>query len=417
MQIQAKDIQLVKIETLKPHPKNMHKHSKDQIDRLCKLIEYQGFRNPIIVQKGTDLIVAGHGRILAAKKLKIKEVPVIYQEFESEAQLYSYIVSDNAIGKDSWATLDLSMINTEMLDFGPDFDIDMLGIKDFVIEPIEKYEALTDEDEVPEVIHPITRRGDVWLLGNHRLMCGDSTMIDDVEKLMNGEKADMVFTSPPYNGDTHLDYGKGENKKLYDNNTDKWTSEEYINFCHQVLNNLFLFSKGFIFWNVNYNSKSRYEFIKCIYPYIEHLWETIAWKKTGMPISSGLTRNFEFIFCFKNGERKHLSEKFKTEFNHWEISNIKSQDKANHRACFPVELPQKGIEVGSNEHEIILEPFCGSGSTLIACEKTNRKCYGIELDEKYCDVIINRWKNYTGKKATLESTGQTYEDLKKLRGE
>lgn len=198
MQIQAKDIQLVKIETLKPHPKNMHKHSKDQIDRLCKLIEYQGFRNPIIVQKGTDLIVAGHGRILAAKKLKIKEVPVIYQEFESEAQLYSYIVSDNAIGKDSWATLDLSMINTEMLDFGPDFDIDMLGIKDFVIEPIEKYEAQTDEDEVPEVIHPITRRGDIWLLGNHRLMCGDSTMIDDVEKLMNGSKIDLVHTDPPY---------------------------------------------------------------------------------------------------------------------------------------------------------------------------------------------------------------------------
>ena len=276
MQIQAKDIQLVKIETLKPHPKNMHKHSKDQIDRLCKLIEYQGFRNPIIVQKGTDLIVAGHGRILAAKKLKIKEVPVIYQEFESEAQLYSYIVSDNAIGKDSWATLDLSMINTEMLDFGPDFDIDMLGIKDFVIEPIEKFEAQTDEDEVPEVIHPITRRGDIWLLGNHRLMCGDSTMINDVDKLMNSEKADMVFTSPPYNGDTHLDYGKGDNKKLYENNTDKWTSEEYIDFCHQVLNNIFSNTNGFIFWNVNYNAKSRFEYIESIYPFVKSLWETIV---------------------------------------------------------------------------------------------------------------------------------------------
>ena len=417
MQIQAKDIQLVKIETLKPHPKNMHKHSKDQIDRLCKLIEYQGFRNPIIIQKGTDLIVAGHGRILAAKKLKIKEVPVIYQEFESEAQLYSYIVSDNAIGKDSWATLDLSMINTEMLDFGPDFDIDMLGIKDFVIEPIEKFEAQTDEDEVPEVIHPITRRGDIWLLGNHRLMCGDSTMINDVDKLMNSEKADMVFTSPPYNGDTHLDYGKGDNKKLYENNTDKWTSEEYIDFCHQVLNNIFSNTNGFIFWNVNYNAKSRFEYIESIYPFVKSLWETIVWKKTGMPLSNGLTRNFEFIFCFKNGERKHLSKQFKTEFNHWEISNIGSQDKNNHRACFPVELPEKGILIGSEINEIVLEPFCGSGSTLIACEKTNRKCYGMELDEKYCDVIINRWQNYTGKKATLESTSQTYEDLKKLRGE
>ena len=401
------------INALIPHPKNMNKHSDEQVERLCQLIKYQGFRNPLVVQKGTNLIVAGHGRLLAAKQLGMNQVPVVYQEFESEAQLYAYIVSDNAIA--SWAELDLSMVNTEMIDLGPDFNIDMLGIKDFVIEPIEKFDPQCDEDDVPEVVHPITRKGDIWLLGNHRLMCGDSTMIDDVEKLMNGHKADMVFTSPPYNGDTHLDYGKGSNKKLYENDFDNKTSDDYINFCHEILSNIFTVTNGFIFWNVNYNAKSRFEYLKAIYPYVELLWETIIWKKTGMPISSGLTRNTEFIFCFKNNSKKeHLGKTFETEFTLWDISNIGSQHK-EHRACYPVELPEKGILLASELNDLIFEPFTGSGTTIIAAEKNQRKCYGMELDEKYCDVIIKRWEQYTGKKATLELKGQTYEELKTER--
>jgi DNA modification methylase len=138
IKIQSKEIQEVSVNSLAPHPKNMNKHSDEQIERLCKIIEYQGFRNPLIVQKGTNLVVAGHGRIMAAKKLGIEKVPVMYQEFESEEQLYAAIVSDNSIA--SWAELDLSMVNAELENLGPDLDIDLLGIKDFVIEPIEKFE-------------------------------------------------------------------------------------------------------------------------------------------------------------------------------------------------------------------------------------------------------------------------------------
>ncbi len=134
MKIRSNEIELISIDSLIPHPKNCHTHSPDQISRLSKLIEYQGFRNPVIAQKGTNLIVAGHGRILAAKKLGMKEVPVSYQEFESEEQLYAYIVSDNSIGKDTWATLDLNLISKEALDFGPNFDLDMLGLKEFNID-------------------------------------------------------------------------------------------------------------------------------------------------------------------------------------------------------------------------------------------------------------------------------------------
>ena len=145
VQVKADSIELVHVNELIPHPKNMHDHSPKQIDRLSKLIEYQGFRNPLIVQKGTNLIVAGHGRLEAAKKLGMQTVPVVYQEFENEAQLYAYIVSDNAIGKDTWASLDLGKINLDILDLGPDLDIEMLGLKDFEVEPLDKMDDANKE--------------------------------------------------------------------------------------------------------------------------------------------------------------------------------------------------------------------------------------------------------------------------------
>lgn len=137
IKIQSKEIQEVLVNGLVPHPKNMNKHSDEQIERLCKIIEYQGFRNPLIVQKGTNLVVAGHGRIMAAKKLGIEKVPVMYQEFESNEQLYAAIVSDNSIA--SWAELDLAMVNAELENLGPDLDIDLLGIKNFTIEPLDNF--------------------------------------------------------------------------------------------------------------------------------------------------------------------------------------------------------------------------------------------------------------------------------------
>ena len=166
MKIKSNEIEMVSIDTPVPYEKNMHVHTDEQIERLIKLIEYQGFRNPLILQKGTNRIAAGHGRLIAAKKMGMEKVPAIYQEFESEEQFYAYVVSDNAIGKDQWASLDLSQINKDIVDLGPELDLDMLGLKDFVVEPIEKFEPQGDEDAVPELKEePITKRGDVWLLG------------------------------------------------------------------------------------------------------------------------------------------------------------------------------------------------------------------------------------------------------------
>ena len=399
------NVEYVNIDALVPHPKNCHNHSDDQIDRLCDIIKYQSFRNPVTVQKGTNLIVCGHGRTMAAKKLGMDKVPVIYQEFESEAQLYAHLVADNAIGKDSWASLDLSKINMDILDLGPDLDIEMLGLKDFEVEPLDRLDPQTDEDAVPEVKEEaVTKKGDIWSLGKHRVMCGDSTMIDDIDKLMNGRMADMVFTSPPYNansktGDGDI-FGGKKAKDMYKGEfVDNQGSDEYIQFAKDILEVCFQFTDGFIFWNVSYNAKSKFEYIAQIEDRLEYLIEQVCWKKSStIPFKGMLMRDWEPIYIFSTN-KKNLQTK-NVVSNFWQINNTDSQQE-NHKACFPVALPEKGLDLVEIKTGVVFEPFCGSGTTVIACEKNNRSCYGMELDPHYCDVIIDRWEKYTGKKAEL----------------
>lgn len=373
---------------IKPYEKNAKKHPKKQIEQVANSIKEFGMNQPIVVDK-QGVIIVGHGRYEALKSLgmEIKDEYIKVVDL-TEEQAMAYRLADNKLNESEW---DMNLVLEELKGLSDEM-VELTGFdSDLLIEPDDADDEVPDAPEEPQ-----SKLGDLYELGEHRVLCGDSTKLEDVERLMDGKKADMVFTSPPYNGDTHLDYGNGENKKLYENNTDKWTSEEYISFCHEILSILVKKTNGFIFWDVMYNAKSRYEYIKVIYPFVDKLWETIVWKKTGMPISNGLTRNFEFIYVFKNGERKHLSKEFETESNFWDISNIGSQDKANHRACYPVALPQRGINIATEKNEIVLDPFLGSGSTLIASEKTGRISYGMELDPKYIDVIVQRYVDYTG---------------------
>lgn len=392
---------MVKVEDLIFNPKNRNSHPKEQVERLAKMITYQGWRWPIKVSNQSGYVSAGHGRALAAEFMGLKEVPVNYQDYDNEDMEMADLNGDNAIAR--WSDLDIEGIKLDIEELDDNFDLELLGIEDLSIIESEKCEPGCDEDSVPENVESRVKPGDLWVLGEHRLLCGDATNIQHVDRLMGGVKADMVFTSPPYNGNTHLDYGKGSNKKLYEHDLDNKDSGEYVDFCRSSLNILFSVCEGFIFWNVMYNANSRYEFLEIIQPYLKNLWESIVWKKQGMPISSGLTRNFEFIFCFKNGEKNHLGETFETEFNLWDISNKNSQDKENHRACFPVDLPKKAIEISTSTKEKVLDLFGGSGSTLIACEKTDRKCFMMEIDPHYCSVILSRWEKYTGKEAVLQS--------------
>lgn len=404
----ADNIEMVDTSILIHHPKNMHVHSDEQIVRLCKLIEYQGFRNPLIVQKGTQLVVAGNGRLMAARSMGLKQVPVIYQEFESEEQVYSYIVSDNAIGKDQWASLDLGKINQDFLDLGPDLDIEMLGIKDFVIEPIEKFEPHADEDSVPEVKHdPVTKRGDVWLLGDHRVMCGDSTMIDDVEKLMNGDRAQISFTSPPYNAGDEVEIDSKGHK--YESHNDSMSGDDYLDLLCQFTSNTLIFSDMSIV-NIQQLAGNKITFIDYLEKFKNNLVDVGIWNKThGTPQLPKRVMNcaWEYILFFSSENNPPRTIKTAPMFQ-GNVNNIydgakqtKNEFSKIHRATFPAHLPEYYISTFSEG--AVLDLFNGTGTTLIACQKLGRKYFGMEIDPLYVDVTIKRWEEYTGKKAVLEN--------------
>jgi len=296
------------------------------------------------------------------------------------------------------------------------FDEDMLLDVGFDSEDLDRMfnlDSPEDIDEVPEVPKKATSKlGELYQLGNHRLMCGDATNKKDIGLLMNNETAKLCFTSPPYN------MAGG----MYENYEDNLKSEEYIKFNLTVVENIKEFLRGFIFWNISYNKNARWEFIEIIYKIIKEtglkFLELIVWDKGhAMPIVSreGLTRRYEDIllagneesvskdlelyFLGRNDKRAYFNKKTQKGItNYWRIGTNKTQ-LINHSACFPVALPKMGIEMMTNRGEIVLDPFGGSGSTLIACEQLNRKCYMMELDPKYIDVIIERWEKFTGRQA------------------
>jgi DNA modification methylase len=384
VEIQAKEVRLVPIGEIKPNPTNRNKHSQEQIDRLAEIIKYQGFRSPIVVSNQTGMVVMGHGRILAAKKLGIKEVPVIFQDFDSPKQEYAAQVSDNAIA--SWAELDLSGINADLGDLGPDFDLDLLGIKNFTLDVAEK-EGLTDPDEIPEHVEPRTKLGDLYRLGNHRLLCGDSTSIDAVERLMDGERADMVFTDPPYG----ISY-KGSNNGIKVGGPSVYGREyrpiegDDAPFEPGFLLSFFEECKEIFLWGADYY----------IGPELMRSGGLLVWdKRIG---KQDLLPGSHFEICWS----KHKHGRKILRHGWVGCSATERGEKRVHPTQKSVVMICDIFEnIVTNKSKIVVDIYGGSGSTLIACEKTNRNCYMMELDPKYCDVIVARWEAFTGQKAEL----------------
>lgn len=394
MQVHCSHSKLVSINELKPHPKNRNEHPKDQIKRLAQIIDYQGWRYPIKVSKRSGYVTSGHGRIEAAKLNKYKEVPVDYQDYESDDQEYADVQSDNAIA--SWAELSLAGINSDLAELDPSFDIDLLGIKDFVLEPAEKFEAQTDEDEIPDEVEPKTKLGDIYQIGRHRLMCGDSTSIDAVEKLMDGDNADMAFTDPPYgvNYDGGIQFTKkgvkkGQRKKLEgDHCADIYTDVLPIlnAYVHGPIYTWYAASHGRQLYNAIGDLNADYHAM-------------IVWVKDGGygALNACYKQKHEPCVFWKPKGQTLRWDGPTTENTIWEMK--KDKNNKLHPTQKPVELAERAL----NNHKAttVLDLFGGSGSTLIACEKTNRKCFMMELDPHYCDVIVARWEKYTGKTAEL----------------
>ncbi len=394
---------MVPIHELKEHPKNRNKHPDDQIKRLAAILKYQGWRYPVKVSNRSHFVTSGHGRILAAKKNGWKEVPVSYQDYESEEQEYADLQSDNAIA--SWAELDLSGINSDIGDLGPDFDINLLGIKDFVLEPAEKLAPGCDEDEVPEKVEPRTKLGDVYQLGPHRLMCGDSTSIDAVEKLMNGKFADICFTSPPYNaGAAPGGLEHARHRKYLNNEMDKKSEDEYRLFLNDFLSIAMQFSV-LQFVNLAFLEGGKRSIIGWLSDKKDFYCDQMIWKKKSSAPSppNVLTHNHEMILIFSKEQlpnRRLITKDFSHAFSVLEIDRNEQNEFAKyHHATFPVKLAEAVIELSSVNS--VYEPFGGSGTTLIACEKLSHTCFIMELDPHYCDIIVERWEKFSGKKAEL----------------
>ena len=414
-------IEYLPTDSLIPYARNSRTHSDAQVSQVAGSIREFGFTNPVLID-AQDGIIAGHGRVLAALKLKLDTVPCIRLSHLTETQRKAYVIADNKLALNSgW---DNEMLLLEFSDLeAAEFDMELLGFSDEELDamkPEQIPEGLTDEDFVPEVQpDPISKLGDVWLLGKHRLMCGDSTRIDAVETLMAGKRADFCFTSPPYNaarGKGSKTDRLGGNGFYGDGYTDDKSSAEYVQFNSDIISALSAVAgENFTCcYNINYNKNSPSEYIDVVHAAKQSipLVETIVWEKT-MAISlqgDNLTRIFEFVFVLCKGKFKINKNRTDCLKNLWKISNIGANHES-HKACFPIKLVEEGIKNFAPHGAVIVEPFGGSGTTLIAAEKLGCSAFLMELDPCYVDVIVRRWQEFTGKQATHATTGATFDEI------
>ena len=389
-------IEYVDIESIKPYKNNAKLHPKKQIGQIKKSIEQFGMDDPIGIWK--DEIVEGHGRLIACKELGYTEVPIIRLDHLTDEERKAYTLAHNKLTMNSDFDLDIlneeldNILDIDMSDFGFDIDFDI----------DEEQEII--EDEVPEVPEePKSKLGDIYQLGNHRLMCGDSTSEEDVEKLMNGKKADMVFTDPPYGvsytGGMKIENGKIESNGKKQIKNDALDYENLYRFLYDVFinlkNNTIPKSAFYVFYA---HSRTR-EFLNAFYDAGLKQRSIIIWYKTSGGFGDFMAQYmnaYEPCIYGSNGESVNWYGPT-NEKTIWEIDKEKKCDL--HPTMKPIEVVARAINNSSKKENTVLDLFGGSGSTLIACEQLNRKCYMMELDPHYIDVIIQRWENFTGEKA------------------
>lgn len=386
-------------------PKNPRQWTKQDIDNTAASIErdpdFLEDRPLLLIHNGARFVVfGGNLRSQGCKKAGHDIVPAYIYTPETDEDRMTIkrraMLDNGSFGAWDFDELANNWSDLPLADWGvPAWDTEEVNAN-------PTSEVKEDDFDPDKKVESRVKFGDIWQLGRHRLMCGDSTKRADVEQLMGGGKADLTFTSPPYNGNNELGSGdvfqRKNTQRLYaDGYSDDLPSAEYIKFASSVLEICFENTDGFIFWNVNYNSNSKYEYIAQIIPFLSKLIEQVVWKKSSaIPLKGCMRRGWEPVYIFSNTKKNLGTEVVET--NIWEISN-KGANGNDHKACFPIGLPSKGISLVKPKTGIVLDPFGGTGTTMIAAEQLNRKCYMMELDPHYCDVIIARWEKLTGKTA------------------
>lgn len=380
----------MKIGLIKPYEKNAKKHPAKQIKQVAESIKAFGFNQPIVVDKN-GVIIVGHGRYEAAKLLGLKDVPAIKVNL-TEEQAKAYRLADNKLNESEWdmglAIEDLKGLSDEMFDL-TGFD------KDLLIEPDEK------DDEIPENAPTRAKLGDIWQLGRHRVMCGDSTDKASVERLMGGKLADCVVTDPPYNtgmsGKEMKVTKQGDRVRLDHFFNDDLSEEDWTSLITKSTQLAFDNTKGecafyvFIDWR-------RAGQVKSIVESLMDVKNVIVWDKVVHGLGSDYKSTYELCVVGKKG-KPQINNRYGLDYQDiWRLQRTMGRNK-DHATAKPIELLEKPIKHASKQDDIILDLFLGSGSTLIASEKTGRICYGCEIDPKYVDTIIKRWEDYTHGKA------------------
>lgn len=363
-------------------------------DAVANSIRDFGFKVPIVIDSN-NVIVTGHTRLKASQKLGLETVPCIVADDLTPEQVKAFRLADNKVTEISeW---DFEKLEAELLEL--DYDMSQFGFEDFSID--EKENVIDDGDDIPEPPNePKSKLGEIYQLGRHRLMCGDSTSKNDVANLMNGEKASISFTSPPYNVGSAVGYD-GKNSR-YANDDDN--RSDYIELLDGFTSNAINHSE-YAFVNIQQLANNKIDLIDYLHKYKHKLCDTIIWDKGhGTPniAKKVLTSCFEFIYVFGGtGSRSIGTKDFQgTVENIIRVGSQKNNEYSQiHNATFPIELPIEVITNFSNKNDSVLDLFGGTGTTLIACEQLNRNCFMMELDPKYVDVIIERWEQLTGQKA------------------
>jgi DNA modification methylase len=399
-------LEAIQIDALIPYARNSRTHSDGQVAQIASSIKEFGFTNPVLIDGGGG-IRAGHGRVLAARKLGMSEVPCIRLDHLTEAQKRAYVIADNRLALNSgWDTEMLKVEFADLQELG--FDLELTG---FDLDEIKELlapvgtEGLTDPDDAPPLPeHPRTVPGDIWVMGKHRLLCGDSTSMDALDSLMAGQLADLIFTDPPYG----MSYDGGRGKKKFGMiKNDDAKGADLIALVRDALATAKASCKDGASAYVCFPWRTYAEFENAMQSCGMEVNSCIVWDKKSVGLGHQDYRpQHEFIFYSKGGQ--FYGDRSQSDV--WYMSRG-STGAYVHPTQKPVELVEKAIANSSKAGDAVIDCFGGSGSTMIACEKTGRHARLMELDPKYCDVIVKRWQDFTGKIATHAETGEPFAEV------
>jgi DNA modification methylase len=427
-------IELVAVARLKPYVANARTHSKKQIRQIADSIQRFGFTNPVLIDD-EGMIVAGHGRVAAAKLLKLTAVPALRLSHLSDAEKSAYILADNRLAEKAGWDKELLAIELQGL-IELDFDVEITGFEmpeiDLVLEDADeaKRESSGPEDKVPDPLPSFTvsALGDMWIMGSHRLFCGDARDNSAYQNLLGGDKAEFVFTDPPYNVaiDGHV-CGKGAIRhRDFAMASGEMSAEAFTGFLADVFRQLIAHTTDGSIHDVCMDWRHVAEMLAAGNQVYTELKNLCVWTKTNAGMGTFYRSQHELIFIWKSGVGSHvnnfeLGQHGRSRTNVWEYAGVNTMrpgrlaELAMHPTVKPVALVADAIKDCSRRGGIVLDPFCGSGTILIAAERTGRKARAIEIDAAYVDVAVRRWQTFTGKSATLAGTERSFEEVAEER--